>query len=461
MEKSGPTLSGICAERYRTDLVGGSEALGIHELHRTYIGGLKLAPAAPTMLDLRDAMLQDDLLRNPDAGEAGGSENYCRLWEGFAARGMGESALDTNDTGINAVFERFNLPASCGSATPPPDGDPSGLSADSVASHQIVLDWTDNASNELGHIIERCVGDGCLDFSWLTSVAADAEAYSDGGLQEFTFYRYRLFAFNDGGDSSFTNIGQAVTEDAPGVCGLPQRLVLLSSTVLDEQLQEACLSIDAGPGTQRRSHGRADSSSGSDDRTQEWIRGSFRRLLPGRDQSRARGNTSLRMATPDLSLVIPCFNEAAVIRDTATRLADEFRQAGVDLELILVDNGSSDTTGEIIRELAHEGWPVVLRTVEVNQGYGHGILTGLDEVRGNFVGFTCADGQVDSRDVLLVYQIAAGAYRLRLAKVRRRFRLDGLARKLVSTVYNLGTNLLFGGLSTLDINGNPKIRYKN
>lgn len=234
-------------ESYRGAMVGGSEAQGIDELHRTYIGGLKLAPGAPTMLDLRDAMLQDDLLRNPNAAAPGGSENYCRLWEGFAGRGLGESALDTNDTGVNAVFERFNQPAACGSPTPAPDGDPSGLNATPFASHQIGLSWTDNATNELGHIIERCLGEGCLDFTWLTAVGPDTEAYSDGGLQQFTHYRYRLYAYNNGGDSSFTNIGEAVTEDAGGLCGLPQRLVLLSSTVLDVQLKEACLSIEVGP----------------------------------------------------------------------------------------------------------------------------------------------------------------------------------------------------------------------
>ena len=163
------------------------------------------------------------------------------------------------------------------------------------------------------------------------------------------------------------------------------------------------------------------------------------------------------MAIPDLSLVIPCFNESAVVRNTAARIAEDFRRAGVDLELILVDNGSQDDTGEIIRTMVDEGWPVVPRTVEVNQGYGYGVLNGLDAARGKFVGFTCADGQVDSRDVLLVYQIAIGGLTPRLAKVRRRFRLDGHTRRLVSTVYNLVSNLLFGGLGTLDINGNPKI----
>jgi extracellular elastinolytic metalloproteinase len=233
-------------ERYRTDLVGGSEAQGIHRLHTTYIGGLKLAPAAPTMLDLRDAMLQDDLLRNPDVSAPGGSQNYCRLWEGFAARGMGLGALDTNDTGINAVIERFNLPPPCGSSTPLPDGNPTDLTATAVASHQIILDWIDNASNELGYTIERCIGSDCTDFAWLNSVGANATAYSDGGLQDFTLHRYRVFAFNNGGDSSSSNVGQAVTHGAAGACGLPQALVLVSMVVLDEQLHEACLSIEAG-----------------------------------------------------------------------------------------------------------------------------------------------------------------------------------------------------------------------
>ena len=85
-------------EAFRTDLVGGSEAAGISELHRLYLDGLALSPPSPTMLDLRDAMLQADLLRNPGAAP-GGSANHCRMWTAFAGRGMGQNALDTGDTG--------------------------------------------------------------------------------------------------------------------------------------------------------------------------------------------------------------------------------------------------------------------------------------------------------------------------------------------------------------------------
>jgi hypothetical protein len=73
------------------------------------------------------------------------------------------------------------------------------------------------------------------------------------------------------------------------------------------------------------------------------------------------------------------------------------------------------------------------------------------------VGILCADGQVEERDVVKVYDIAAHAKNPMLVKVRRRFRMDGLVRKIVSIIYNLGATVIFGGLGSIDINGNPKI----
>jgi glycosyltransferase involved in cell wall biosynthesis len=160
---------------------------------------------------------------------------------------------------------------------------------------------------------------------------------------------------------------------------------------------------------------------------------------------------------PDLSLVLPCYNEEAVIRNTAARLIKTFNEEEIDLELILVDNGSQDATGQIIDQMIADGFPVTKVTVTVNQGYGNGILQGLKVCRGKFVGYTCADGQVEATDVRKVYDIAANARSPYLVKVRRRFRMDGLTRKLVSIIYNGLTMVLFGGLGSIDINGNPKI----
>lgn len=158
-----------------------------------------------------------------------------------------------------------------------------------------------------------------------------------------------------------------------------------------------------------------------------------------------------------LSLAVPCYNEEESLRNTSVRLVQAFRDRGLELELVLVDNGSSDRTGAIIDELVAEGFPVVKEVVAVNQGYGYGVLRGLARCRGRFAGFICADGQVEAQDVAKLYEILLNAKSPKLVKVRRRFRMDGFKRKIVSIAYNGFANVLFGGLGTIDINGNPKL----
>ena len=99
-------------------LVRGSEAAAINEVHQLYVDALALSPPAPTMLDLRDAMLQADALRNPGTPV---SANFCALWEPFATRGMGLDATDTKDNGFNQVSANFSVPDGC-QAPPSPCG---------------------------------------------------------------------------------------------------------------------------------------------------------------------------------------------------------------------------------------------------------------------------------------------------------------------------------------------------
>jgi subtilase family serine protease len=97
-------------QRFRADVVRGSEASATNEVHQLYIDALKLSPPAPTMLDMRDAMLQVDTFRNPGTPR---SANFCGLWESFAGRGMGTAATDTADNGSNLVRADFSVPDGC------------------------------------------------------------------------------------------------------------------------------------------------------------------------------------------------------------------------------------------------------------------------------------------------------------------------------------------------------------
>jgi glycosyltransferase involved in cell wall biosynthesis len=102
----------------------------------------------------------------------------------------------------------------------------------------------------------------------------------------------------------------------------------------------------------------------------------------------------------ELSLVIPCYNEAANLPLLIARCAEIFGGRG-DVEVILVDNGSSDGSGEILAEaVARHGFLRSVR-VEVNEGYGHGILSGLRAARGRVLAWTHADMQTDPADALV------------------------------------------------------------
>jgi glycosyltransferase involved in cell wall biosynthesis len=154
---------------------------------------------------------------------------------------------------------------------------------------------------------------------------------------------------------------------------------------------------------------------------------------------------------------MPCFNEEEVIGYTIPQFVAAFEKAGVRLELIAVDNGSSDGTGRILAELAGKGLPIVAPRVEVNQGYGFGILTGIRHATAPWVGMIPADGQVDAEDVVRLFEAVRHVKTPTLGKVRRRFRMDGLARKVVSIAYNVLVKLLWPRLRSIDVNGSPKI----
>jgi glycosyltransferase involved in cell wall biosynthesis len=159
----------------------------------------------------------------------------------------------------------------------------------------------------------------------------------------------------------------------------------------------------------------------------------------------------------EVSFVVPCYNEEDIIGYTLQRLHSAFEKAGHSLELVVVDNGSSDRTGEIINEFAaaHEG--VMCQRVDVNQGYGLGVLSGLPLATAPWVGIIPADGQVDAEDVVRLFEAVMTTDGNVLGKVRRRFRMDGLYRKLVSTSYNLFVRMLWPSLESIDINGSPKL----
>ena len=99
-----------------------------------------------------------------------------------------------------------------------------------------------------------------------------------------------------------------------------------------------------------------------------------------------------------LSVIIPCYNEAAnlpLLLDRCSTLGENS-----NIEVILVDNGSSDNSAEVLEKLLPSYPHCRTIRVPVNQGYGFGILSGLKAAQGDVLAWTHADMQTDPKDML-------------------------------------------------------------
>jgi glycosyltransferase involved in cell wall biosynthesis len=102
-------------------------------------------------------------------------------------------------------------------------------------------------------------------------------------------------------------------------------------------------------------------------------------------------------ATPEyhkLSVIVPVYDE----RNTVVEILRRMRQVAlpVDLEIIVVDDGSTDGTRDVLRQLADSTVRVVMH--EANQGKGAAIRTGLAHVTGDLVLVQDADLEYDPED---------------------------------------------------------------
>jgi len=97
------------------------------------------------------------------------------------------------------------------------------------------------------------------------------------------------------------------------------------------------------------------------------------------------------------SLVIPCYNEAKNLPLLLERCKEV---TAPDIEVILVDNGSTDNSAQVLQELLPNYQGCRSIRVEKNQGYGFGILSGLQAAQGEIIGWTHADMQTDPKDAL-------------------------------------------------------------
>src|SRR5215208_7132263 len=140
---------------------------------------------------------------------AGGTLNHPAMF--ISLNNLGSMVLDINGNTLDAKFLRENGAIADyfrivkGAVAPVPPAAPTNLTATTFSSSQINLLWTDNSDNESGFKIERCKGANCTNYTEVAQVSANVTAFANTGLTRNTTYRYRVRAFNAGGNSAYSN----------------------------------------------------------------------------------------------------------------------------------------------------------------------------------------------------------------------------------------------------------------
>jgi subtilisin family serine protease len=116
-------------------------------------------------------------------------------------------------------------------ATPPPaPAAPTNLTAVASTYSSVHLEWQDNSTNENAFRIERCRDAAapaapCADFAQVALIGQNQRGYDDNGLSGTATYRYRVRAYNSGGNSDYSNAADATTPESPPPPVAPSELV--------------------------------------------------------------------------------------------------------------------------------------------------------------------------------------------------------------------------------------------
>jgi glycosyltransferase involved in cell wall biosynthesis len=146
---------------------------------------------------------------------------------------------------------------------------------------------------------------------------------------------------------------------------------------------------------------------------------------------------------PSLSVVLPAYNEEENAAAAVEEVSGVLRGMGLEHEILLVNDGSSDRTGEVGRELA--GRVPSFRLVEhyPNRGYGGALKAGFEAATKEHIAFFPADKQFEFAEIKRFLDLAVEAD---IISGYRADRQDNAIRRLNALGWNMVVRLLFGYL---------------
>jgi len=153
-----------------------------------------------------------------------------------------------------------------------------------------------------------------------------------------------------------------------------------------------------------------------------------------------------------ISLVIPCFNEEQSLKVLIPQLIELVDSHSI--EFILVDNGSSDGTAKLFKQISNSN--IITKTLNKNRGYGGGIKAGLSLARGEFIGWMHADLQYSIFEIVEeLSKLRSDAEYIKGKRVKRK-----IFQNFISFNMSIFESVIFGTI-LYDINAQPTLFYSN
>jgi glycosyltransferase involved in cell wall biosynthesis len=148
------------------------------------------------------------------------------------------------------------------------------------------------------------------------------------------------------------------------------------------------------------------------------------------------------MAPPSLSIFFPAYNDAGTIASLALIAHMTARELTADYEVVVIDDGSPDHTGELLDEMARSfPWLKVVHHGK-NRGYGGALRSGFQAASKELIFYTDGDAQYDPREMTRLYE--AFAPDVDFVNGYKMWRSDPIHRKVIGKVYHWFVRTVFG-----------------
>lgn len=148
-----------------------------------------------------------------------------------------------------------------------------------------------------------------------------------------------------------------------------------------------------------------------------------------------------KIVKPTISVFFPCYNDAGSIGKLVNDANDVLKRITRDWEIIVVDDGSTDNSRKILKEIAKNNPKLKLVFHGKNQGYGGALKSGFRNATKELVFYTDGDGQYDVREIeKLLAKMTDGIDVVQGYKLKRH---DPLYRLIIGTIYHHFSRFVF------------------